>query len=226
VIVLLSFMPRNIRAFWVLVALLALLPAEAANTAASASAAPPGAWQSVSLTNVQPEATSDFDGNGVADAAVVQCTDDQTCDIDVQLANGAGEVRLPSPRRIIGLAAVDIDDDGDADLVALDDDGEVDVWLNAGNQGFLRQQPLHPSGGLPSFPTGDDEYPWYAADGICPDGARSGSDTHQHVPDAPSWPDEVPDTGLARLARDADIDPPSPPALSFDPSRGPPVRAV
>jgi hypothetical protein len=99
---------------------------------------PPDLW---SIAN-HPEVATDFDGNGEMDSAVAESADPST--IDVRLAPGTDGVRLTASGRVAALLAVDIDNDGDADLVAFVDDGRIDVWLHTDGDQFVRHGPPEP----------------------------------------------------------------------------------
>jgi hypothetical protein len=94
--------------------------------------------------------TADFNGDGKADAAVSQYDDsyEDVARVSILLGNGAGTLtRAPgSPLALPGLAAVaDLNGDGKADLIAVDDDRVVS-WLGDGTGRFTRSAQLAVAG--------------------------------------------------------------------------------
>jgi hypothetical protein len=88
---------------------------------------------------------ADFNGDGKPDAAVSQYDDSyqNVARVSILLGNGAGALtRAGSPLALPGLAAVaDLNGDGKADLIALDDDRAVS-WLGDGTGRFSRSAQL------------------------------------------------------------------------------------
>jgi hypothetical protein len=74
----------------------------------------------------------DFDGDGILDEARLTASDR----VSVRLSSAAGRLTLDAPERIVGLASIDIDRDGDVDLVAFLGGGGSIVWINDGHGAF------------------------------------------------------------------------------------------
>jgi hypothetical protein len=82
----------------------------------------------------------DFDGDGRLDVAVIR-HDRSGSSIAILLAGSVSRNHLPAD--IAGLVPVDIDHDGDLDLVGLTKSGKLVIWLNDGHGRFARQRAHH-----------------------------------------------------------------------------------
>lgn len=115
------------------------------STSARFVAAPKGgaadlAW----LTPPPTDLHRDFDGDGVLDATAVVAGNR----VRVELSASHALVTLPSAERVVGLASVDIDHDGDLDLVAFLGSGRSMVWINDGHGAFAAAD-RHPTESAP-----------------------------------------------------------------------------
>ena len=81
----------------------------------------------------------DFNRDGFADRGTILRVHSSTI-IAVSLSgeNKTGRIRVEE--RLTGVVAVDVDYDGDTDLLALDDHLRVLVWLNNGKGRFIRRE--------------------------------------------------------------------------------------
>jgi hypothetical protein len=88
----------------------------------------------------------DFDG----DARLDQCEIVGSTRISVRLSTASAPEQLTlaegGRRSIVALASIDINHDGDLDLVASLSDGGVAVWINGGHGDFARSIPRQPAG--------------------------------------------------------------------------------
>jgi hypothetical protein len=113
---------------------------------ASALASPSSVLPGIRPAGYLPEgvAIADFNGDGIADWAVINGGDDT---VWICFGNGDGTSQLPkvialSGAAPIGIAAADLDADGDIDLaVAEADSGTVGVLRNRGDGTFSREEP-------------------------------------------------------------------------------------
>ena len=84
-------------------------------------------------------APGDFDGDGRPDVALIQNGADGP-HVSVRLSGSPGVVTLDA--EVVGVIAVDLDHDGDVDLVTAAPSGQVVNWINDGRGRFTRQQAL------------------------------------------------------------------------------------
>ncbi len=110
-------------------------------------------WKPVEIDGLRRSAyltgtgTGDFDGDGVADPAYAYRSYEGgtwRSGIDVFLHRSDGWARAPVTMRedrvaFTGLATGDVDGDGHTDLVALDEDGTLSIFLGDGTGGFARE---------------------------------------------------------------------------------------
>ena len=82
----------------------------------------------------------DFNRDGLADCGTILRVHNSTI-IAVSLSGENRTRRIRVEERLAGVVAVDVDHDGNTDLLALDDHLRVLVWLNNGKGRFVRRDP-------------------------------------------------------------------------------------
>jgi len=88
-------------------------------------------------------AEGDFDGDGRLDTARIR-DGPGTGGISIQLSGSSASVDLKAA--ITGIAEDDIDHDGDLDLVATTDRGDLLIWINDGHGRFTPEPAIRTSG--------------------------------------------------------------------------------
>jgi len=123
------------------------------------------------------EVTADFDGDGILDFATLR--DDR---IALSLSEQRTTVHLRALSDTIGLAATDIDRDGDTDLVSLGARGSIRGWNNQGSGSFA-QWTIGPPSRLP-WPTWAGTAAWSLTAPVVPSvlSGRSSSDAWLALP--------------------------------------------
>jgi VCBS repeat protein len=86
------------------------------------------------------QVTVDFNGDGRSDFALIRTTPDSSY-VTIGLTGSNDGVILNT--RVVGLTALDIDHDGDIDLVAVTPSGQLIIWLNDGRGRFVPQEASH-----------------------------------------------------------------------------------
>jgi hypothetical protein len=109
-------------------------------------AGPPGSTRSRRFEPYVPRApqqraAADFDADGHADIAFIDARRDGTA-LAVRLSSSQEAVTLPVDA--VGVAADDVDHDGDVDLVVLTSSNRVVIWINDGHGHFTEGVPAGP----------------------------------------------------------------------------------
>jgi hypothetical protein len=107
----------------------------------------PGAFSPFVPQPLPQRALGDFDGDGHPDVALIQ-EDGHGRHVSVRLSGLPGVVTLETA--VVSVIAVDIDHDGDVDLIAAAPTGEVVTWLNDGQGRFTLQAASHTAGLSPA----------------------------------------------------------------------------
>src|SRR5262249_49733949 len=105
----------------------------------------PAAAETSSSPSGQTAVRADFDGDGIVDAAVLA---DGV--ITIRLSEEGTTVRLEALPDTTGLVAIDIDKDGDTDLLSLTLDGRSREWTNERSGLFSARTTGPPAARFPS----------------------------------------------------------------------------